>query len=1354
MPDLSFTNPAETSEMEADESNFRRALRRTSWWLAILLGIPLLALLTVVALLLESARWVDRTNQIIARANGIEKSMVGMQTSFRGYRLSGDEQFLRPYLELHRVIPRELQALQRAVSDNPPQVAEVNAIMESMKEWHAFGDAELERVKEHPEDMSNPSFLKKGVPMFTKSIDQLERFIQRENSLREQRAAQLKVWIYAVFILFGLTAVIGILVVVTGMKRLLREVNEVHKTSRAEIELRANELHVTLSSIGDAVVAMNARGEVEFMNPVAEMMMGWTNDDARGRNISEVFDIVNEYTGLPAENPVERVLRENRVIGLANHTILRSKTGLEYPIEDSAAPIRDHDGVVLGVVLVFHDVSEKKVAERKILQSERRLSYLNTLSEQTRDLVSPSEIMTVTTRLLGQHLNASRCAYADVKPDGDHFSIRNDYTNDCPSSVGDYVLSGFGPMAEQCMRKGELLIINNIDTEMTAEEGADGFNAIGIKAIICCPLLREGRLKAMMAVHHAAPRMWTEEEISLTKEVVERSWATIERARTEIELQERAKLSELRADIAHALDSSGSSQQTLQRCCELIVTHLDAAFTRIWTLESATQMLILQASAGLSTELDGHQSRIPVGELKIGRIAKSQQPFLTNDAQHDPNISDHEWARREGLTAFAGYPLHVEGRLIGVLGAFARHSLSETILKDLAPIADAIAQNLERKLTEKALTTSETLKSAILNTSLDGFILMDHEGRVVDWNGAAETIFGVSKSEVLGQFLGSVIVPERLREMHQKGVERFVKTRESRILGRRYELPALRGDGNEFPCEISITHIPNSEPPLFAGYLRDISERKRAEEDLRKLTELAEANALAVAESAERFRLLAEVVSLQVWTAKLDGTLDYANQECIEYFGVSQESDILGVGWSKYVHPDDLPGASRSWQHCLTTGERYETEFRLLNKNHEYRWFLARAEAMTDGDNHIVKWFGTNTDIHELKIAQSNAELANRKKDAFLAALSHELRTPLTPVLMTAASLREDERLPTDVREQLAMMERNIALEARLIDDLLDLTSIARGKLLLRSQLFDTHSLIDQAIEIVMDDAQSKGIHLQKLYSATKCGLVVDPARFQQVIWNLLRNAVKFTPRNGCIGVTTHDEEGDALRIEVSDSGIGIESTELTQIFLPFEQGGLTGDHRFGGMGLGLSIARAIVELHGGTITARSSGANKGSTFIVILPNATHPPLGVGKDATLLPETSATGPTQGGNQIQAKALNLLMVEDHEPTLQVLSRLLQRAGHKVTTAGTVGDALEIAAKNKFDLVISDLGLPDGSGIDLMAALRDDHGLEGIALSGYGMEEDLARSKKAGFVAHLIKPIDFAQLKRALAQWNGG
>jgi signal transduction histidine kinase/ActR/RegA family two-component response regulator len=428
---------------------------------------------------------------------------------------------------------------------------------------------------------------------------------------------------------------------------------------------------------------------------------------------------------------------------------------------------------------------------------------------------------------------------------------------------------------------------------------------------------------------------------------------------------------------------------------------------------------------------------------------------------------------------------------------------------------------------------------------------------------------------------------------------------------------------------------------------------------------------------------------------------------------------------------------------------------------HELRHAAEQSNARLQAEiaDRVVAGQALVTAIDALKVAQIAAERGSRAKDDFLAALSHELRTPLTPVLLTAAALREDLRLPADVRELLVMIERNIALEARLIDDLLDLTKISKGKLEYRPAPCEAHQLIMFAVEIVRDDARAKNIAITCDLTAEKSALIADATRFEQVIWNLLRNAIKFTPSGGKIAVSSYNRTetagGTWLGIAIVDTGIGIDPERLEQIFQPFEQGGLTGDHRFGGMGLGLAIAKAVVNMHGGRIAAQSAGRNRGATLTVELPGANSAFPAVSRPGVRAPSTVLPG----DSHIQKPAerispLRLLVVEDHENTRQTLRWLLEHDGHHVRVAGTIAEAQAAAEAEKFDLVISDLGLPDGTGYELMRSLRAEFGLRGIALSGYGMDEDVTRSYESGFIAHLTKPMVIAELRRVIVEVGRG
>ena len=386
---------------------------------------------------------------------------------------------------------------------------------------------------------------------------------------------------------------------------------------------------------------------------------------------------------------------------------------------------------------------------------------------------------------------------------------------------------------------------------------------------------------------------------------------------------------------------------------------------------------------------------------------------------------------------------------------------------------------------------------------------------------------------------------------------------------------------------------------------------------------------------------------------------------------------------------------------------------------------------------------------HELRQAKEAAEKANRSKDQFLAMLSHELRTPLTPVLAATAGRAVDPTLPAGVRDDLAMIHRNVELEARLIDDLLDLTRVGRGKLQLRTETVDVHRVLADALSVIPpEETQHKQLAVD--LSAAAHHVNGDAARLQQVFWNLLKNAVKFTPPGGRIALrTSNPPDGPpVLRVEVVDSGIGIEPDILPKVFDAFEQGSMARAQASGGLGLGLAISRGLVEAHGGRITADSRGSGTGATFAVEVKTVPAP-------ASPSPDPAAQCPAP-----EAVAYRILLVEDHVDTARVMSRLLTRAGHAVAVAHTVADAVRSAEDGTFDLLISDLGLPDGSGTDVARGFRRRHGtgtpahpVGAIALTGYGTEADVHRTRSAGFDEHLTKPVAFDQLTVAIARAMG-
>jgi PAS domain S-box-containing protein len=527
--------------------------------------------------------------------------------------------------------------------------------------------------------------------------------------------------------------------------------------------------------------------------------------------------------------------------------------------------------------------------------------------------------------------------------------------------------------------------------------------------------------------------------------------------------------------------------------------------------------------------------------------------------------------------------------------------------------------------------------------------------------------------------------------------------------------------------------------------LNELRNRLREAEDTLSAIRNGEVDALIVSGPAgdhvfslkgaeQPYRVFVEQMQQGALTLSSDGAILFCNRRFAELIRTPLQR-VIGSQFKSHVREEDRDAVDQ----ILGSKDvaRGLTRLLLRASDGALRPVSLSASPLPLEDVHGVCLVVTDLTEQEELVA---AEQANAAKDQFLAALSHELRTPLTPVLMTVAALESDERLPQDVRESLVLLRRNIELEARLIDDLLDLTRIARNKVDLRLDVVDLHDALRGALAICAGDLQAKKLEFTTTLTASPSLIRGDAARVQQILWNLLRNAIKFTPAGGTIRVETRNA-ADCVEVSVIDSGIGIDAEALSRIFLPFEQASRQITRTFGGLGLGLAISRKLVEIHGGTLTASSRGAGQGATFTLRLPATADLPA---------PDRTSADSANEAHRDERQMLRILLVEDHQDTAMLLSRLLQRIGHDVKIANSRAAALDLAASEPFDVMLSDIGLPDGTGHELMRAIGEQYRIPGIALTGYGMEEDVTRSRAAGFVEHIVKPVNLDRLQAVLAR----
>lgn len=663
-----------------------------------------------------------------------------------------------------------------------------------------------------------------------------------------------------------------------------------------------------------------------------------------------------------------------------------------------------------------------------------------------------------------------------------------------------------------------------------------------------------------------------------------------------------------------------------------------------------------------------------------------------------------------------------------IFGPAANVTLLERPLHAITLVA-AVQVALRARRRQRQVRDLIAERETILASISDAFSALDRNWRYTFVNEKVAELAGLRREEIIGKIIWDVF-PEAAHGEFYERCQRAMENRQPDHFELFYTPWGRWLETRIYPAGDGIVIL-----------RADITQRKE--------------NEALVRESERKLKELEERVRLAVEAADV-GTFDFYpptgeltwSKRCNEIFGLTPHAKVDYATYVNGVHPEDRHIIHETVESVLQSGgsQRYDIEYRVVGVNdRRERWVSEKGRAILDERGHAVRFIGTILDITQpktaalaLQRAKTQAEEANRAKDQFLAMLSHELRTPLTPVLMSIAAMRREPGLSDVLRNDLEMLQRNVELEALLIDDLLDLTRIAHGKFELHQDAIDVHASLEHALSVSSPDLNEKHLEVRKRFQATEHHCWADSARLQQVFWNLTKNAVKFTPEGGRLDITTRNDKDHHIIIEFTDSGIGIDPAVQPRIFDAFEQGSRAVTAQYGGLGLGLAISKRVIDLHSGTIEVCSDGLGKGATFTITL-SAMETSLLEGPAYLLDLGVGMTGPAE-----------LLLVEDHQDTARVMQRILESAGYGVGHAATVAKARELASRQKFDLVVSDVGLPDGTGLELMRDLNKDYGLTGIALSGFGTDDDIAASKAAGFAEHLIKPVDWDRLRDAIAR----
>ncbi len=641
--------------------------------------------------------------------------------------------------------------------------------------------------------------------------------------------------------------------------------------------------------------------------------------------------------------------------------------------------------------------------------------------------------------------------------------------------------------------------------------------------------------------------------------------------------------------------------------------------------------------------------------------------------------------------------------------------------------------NQKTKANLWALREANLRITRTLESTNDAFVALDRDWRIVYQNAEAERISGKPRTEVIGknhweEWLASV----------GTNVEHQYRRAMAEQIPVHFEHHFYQPDTYNMWLEIDA--YPHEDG--LDIFFRDITRRKQAEEALRQ--------------SEERYRYLAESIPQLVWTANTDGILIDVNQRWSDFTGLTL-AQAQTFGWQAIVHPDDVPTLSQNWAAAQHACANYRAEGRMRRADGAYRWYLHQAVPLKNAQGQVIKWFGTATDIENQKqldkqrqwlleqeqAARAEAETANRIKDEFLAVLSHELRSPLNPILGWSQLLLRGKLDATKTTQALQTIERNAKLQAQLIEDLLDVSRILRGKLSLAMAPVNLALTIEAAIETVRLAAQAKSIQIDTVFDSNIGRVLGDSARLQQVIWNLLTNAVKFTSPGGRVEIRLECINWQA-QITVRDTGKGIHPDFLPYVFEYFRQADATTTRKFGGLGLGLAIVRHLVELHGGTVRAESPGEELGSTFTVSLPL-------LNEDKSIKDEDNSSFPIY--EALPLSGIQVLVVDDEADSRELIAFILEQRGAIVTEVASALEALQVIAKTQPDVLVSDIGMPDMDGYMLMGQIRamqskQSSQIKAIALTAYAGEINQQQALAVGFEHHIAKPVDPDQLVQAL------